>query len=76
MGWSAGLTVADIAELGARRISVGSSLARAAWTGFINAASLIAKQGSFAGFDGLVAGKDLNEFFQAGLESSRAQGRG
>jgi len=75
MGWNTGLTVADIAELGARRISVGSSLARAAWTGFINAATLIAKEGSFAGFDGLVGGKDLNEFFQAGLESSRAQGR-
>jgi len=75
MGWNTGLTVADIAELGARRISVGSSLARAAWTGFISAATLIAKQGSFAGFDGLVGGKDLNEFFQAGLESSRAQGR-
>jgi 2-methylisocitrate lyase-like PEP mutase family enzyme len=75
MGWNTGLTVADIAELGARRISVGSSLARAAWTGFINAATLIAKEGSFAGFDGLVGGKDLNEFFQAGLESSRSQGR-
>jgi 2-methylisocitrate lyase-like PEP mutase family enzyme len=65
MGWSAGLTVADIAELGARRISVGSSLARAAWTGFLNAARLIAKDGSFAGFDGLVTGKELDEFFQA-----------
>jgi len=75
MGWNTGLTVADIAELGARRISVGSSLARASWTGFIKAATLIAKEGSFAGFDGLVGGKDLNEFFQAGLESSRAQGR-
>jgi 2-methylisocitrate lyase-like PEP mutase family enzyme len=65
MGWSVGLTVADIAELGARRISVGSSLARAAWTGFLNAARLIAKDGSFAGFDGLVTGKELDEFFQA-----------
>jgi 2-methylisocitrate lyase-like PEP mutase family enzyme len=64
MGWSAGLTVADIAGLGARRISVGSSLARAAWTGFLNAAKLIAKDGSFAGFEGLVTGQELNQLFQ------------
>jgi 2-methylisocitrate lyase-like PEP mutase family enzyme len=64
MGWSTGLTVSDLAELGARRISVGSSLARAAWTGFIHAAKLIASEGSFAGFDGLVAGRELDQFFR------------
>jgi 2-methylisocitrate lyase-like PEP mutase family enzyme len=74
MGWSAGLTVADIAELGARRISVGSSLARAAWTGFLNAAKLIANEGSFAGLDNLVTGQDLNQLFQAGRRSSSARG--
>jgi 2-methylisocitrate lyase-like PEP mutase family enzyme len=65
MGWNVGLAVSDLAELGARRISVGSSLARAAWTGFLNAARLIAKDGSFAGFDSLVTGQELNQFFQA-----------
>jgi 2-methylisocitrate lyase-like PEP mutase family enzyme len=65
IGWNVGLKVADLAELGARRISVGSSLARAAWTGFLNAARLIAENGSFAGFDSLVTGQELNRFFQA-----------
>jgi 2-methylisocitrate lyase-like PEP mutase family enzyme len=70
MGWNAGLTVNHLAELGARRISVGSSLARAAWTGFLNAAKLIANEGSFAGFDNLVAGQELNRLFQQ--ESGKA----
>jgi 2-methylisocitrate lyase-like PEP mutase family enzyme len=64
MGWSVGLTVSDLAELGARRISVGSSLARAAWTGFMRAANLIASEGSFAGCEGLVPGLELNKLFQ------------
>jgi len=64
MSRNTGLTVADVAALGARRISVGSSLARAAWGGFINAARLIAEEGSFAGFDGAVDFDELNEFFQ------------
>ena len=58
-----GLTVDDIAELGVRRISVGSALARAAWTGFIRAAKLIADEGSFAALDQLVSHGELNEFF-------------
>jgi len=58
-----GLRVADLAELGVRRISVGSSLARAAWTGFIRAAEAIAKEGSFAGFDGTVPYAEINGFF-------------
>src|SRR5262249_33028189 len=33
-----GLTVGDLADLGVRRVSVGSSLARAAWTGVMRAA--------------------------------------
>jgi 2-methylisocitrate lyase-like PEP mutase family enzyme len=57
-------TVAEYAEMGVRRISVGSSLARAAWAGFIHAAKLIADQGSFAGFDRLTPGAELNEFFR------------
>ena len=63
MGTKTGLRVADLAAMGVRRISVGSSLARAGWTGFIRAARLIADEGSFAGFEGLVSGRDLNDFF-------------
>jgi methylisocitrate lyase len=40
-------TVAELAGLGVRRISVGGALARAAWTGFLGAAQEIAEQGRF-----------------------------
>jgi methylisocitrate lyase len=40
-------TVADLADAGVRRISVGGALARAAWTGFLRAAKEIAEQGTF-----------------------------
>ena len=66
MSANTGLRVPDLAELGVRRISTGSSLSRAAWTEFIRAAKLIANEGSFAGFEGLVSGGELNEFFRKG----------
>ena len=66
MSANTGLRVSDLAELGVRRISTGSSLSRAAWTGFIRAAKLIANEGSFAGFEVLVSGGELNEFFRKG----------
>ena len=37
----------QLAKMGVRRISVGGALARAAWTGFLTAATEIAKQGTF-----------------------------
>ena len=58
-----GLTVADLAALGVRRISVGSSLARVAWASFMRAAQTIAKEGSFAGFDDIVPFAEINNFF-------------
>jgi 2-methylisocitrate lyase-like PEP mutase family enzyme len=64
MSANTGLRVADLAEMGVRRVSVGSSLARAAWTGFIDAAKRIADEGSFAGFDGAVPYAELNKFFR------------
>lgn len=60
-----GLTVADLAELGVRRISVGSALARTAWGAFIRAASEIAEHGSFAGFEGAAPFAELNGVFAA-----------
>jgi 2-methylisocitrate lyase-like PEP mutase family enzyme len=59
-----GLRVADLAELGVRRISLGSSLARAAWAGFLRAARAIANEGSFAGLDGAVPSSELDRFFR------------
>jgi 2-methylisocitrate lyase-like PEP mutase family enzyme len=68
MSSNVGIRVSDLAELGVRRISVGSSLARAAWTGFIRAAKLMAEEGSFSGFDGTVSFADLNGFFREDLK--------
>ena len=44
------ITVEKAAELGVRRISVGGTLARTAWGGFLRAAQEIADAGTFAGF--------------------------
>ena len=47
------ITVAEAAALGVRRISVGGTLARTAWGGFLRAATEIAEAGTFTRFDGL-----------------------
>jgi len=47
------MTVAEAAALGVRRISVGGTLARTAWAGFLNAAKEIADSGTFSRFDRL-----------------------
>jgi len=64
-----GLTVADIAAAGARRISIGGALARAAWAAFIEATRLIAEEGSFKGFAGNGPSAPLNPFFTKDRES-------
>jgi len=57
------VTVAELAELGVRRISVGGSLARAAWGGFLRAAKEIAEQGTFTSLAGAVSFADINGSF-------------
>jgi 2-methylisocitrate lyase-like PEP mutase family enzyme len=47
------ITVAEAAALGVRRISVGGTLARAAWAGFLRAAQEIADAGTFSAFERL-----------------------
>jgi 2-methylisocitrate lyase-like PEP mutase family enzyme len=64
MSSNTGLRVADLAEQGVRRVSVGSALARAAWSAFIRAAKAIADEGAFTGFDGSIPFADLNDFFR------------
>ena len=59
-----GLTVADLAALGVRRVSVGSVLARAAWTTFMAVANDIAAEGRFTTLDGLASFAELNAFFR------------
>jgi 2-methylisocitrate lyase-like PEP mutase family enzyme len=58
-----GFTVADLAALGVRRISVGGSLARVAMHAFIRVATEIARDGKFEGFAGLISNPELNTFF-------------
>ncbi|MGQ3356303.1 MAG: isocitrate lyase/PEP mutase family protein [Phreatobacter sp.] len=59
-----GLTVADAAALGVRRISVGSALARAAWGGFLKAARELAADGSFEALAAAEPFGALNGFFR------------
>ena len=57
------MTVARLTELGVRRVSVGSSLARVAWGAFIRAARTIAEQGTFDAFADAAPYADLNGLF-------------
>lgn len=57
------MTVAHLAELGVRRISVGGSLARAAWGGFLRAAKEIADSGTFTDLAQAAKGAELNGIF-------------
>ena len=71
VGSASELTVADIAALGVRRISVGGALARSAWGGFMRSAQMLAEQGRFDGFADAASGKDLNALFSVpGADSS------
>ena len=53
-------TLADLANAGVRRISVGGALARTAWTGFLEAAREIADHGTFTALSRGVPGSELN----------------
>jgi methylisocitrate lyase len=56
-------TVAQLAQAGVRRISVGGALARVAWTAFLAAATEIAEKGSFSRFAGIVPFATINGAF-------------
>jgi 2-methylisocitrate lyase-like PEP mutase family enzyme len=59
------LSVEDLAALGVRRISVGSSFARAAWGGFLRAAREVQERGTFTFGDDAVGYQDLSQLFKA-----------
>jgi len=59
-------TVADMAALGVRRISVGGALARAAWGGFARAAGELAHAGTFGGFSIALTSAELENLFKQG----------
>jgi 2-methylisocitrate lyase-like PEP mutase family enzyme len=58
-------TVAQLAEAGVRRISVGGALARAAWTGFLSAAREIAATGTFSALARNIPVPEMNKLFGA-----------
>jgi 2-methylisocitrate lyase-like PEP mutase family enzyme len=57
------LSVSQLADLGVRRISVGSALARVAWGAFIRAARSIQKTGAFDSLADAASFAELNELF-------------
>jgi 2-methylisocitrate lyase-like PEP mutase family enzyme len=58
-----GASVAELADLGVRRISVGGALARAAWGGFLEAAREIAERGTFTRLATAVPFAEINGSF-------------
>jgi 2-methylisocitrate lyase-like PEP mutase family enzyme len=60
--WGPGFTVAELADIGVRRISIGGALARVAWAAMLNAAEQI-KAGSFDGLANVAPGRKLNDIF-------------
>ncbi len=58
------LTLAKLADLGVRRISVGSALARVAWGAFMRAAQDIATTGTFDSLGEGAAFAELNDVFK------------
>jgi 2-methylisocitrate lyase-like PEP mutase family enzyme len=71
VGWPSDLTLADIADLGVRRVSIGGALARSAWGGFARAAQLLATKGRFDGFADALSGGELNSVFASELDRDR-----
>jgi 2-methylisocitrate lyase-like PEP mutase family enzyme len=72
VGAPLGLSVSDVAALGARRISVGGALARTAWGAFMRMAKEIASEGKFDSFAQAAAHAELQNFFHADAKK-RAQ---
>ena len=60
---ASGLSLKDVEALGVRRISVGGSLARTAWTGFMKTAKEMAEKGTFTELANGYPGGELNKMF-------------
>ncbi|HJY63274.1 MAG TPA: isocitrate lyase/phosphoenolpyruvate mutase family protein [Ignavibacteria bacterium] len=59
-----GLTLERLSELGVRRISVGATLARVAWKGFMQAVQEISKKGTFNTLSNSASFDELNSIFE------------
>jgi 2-methylisocitrate lyase-like PEP mutase family enzyme len=57
------LTVSELQELGVTRISLGGSLARAAYGELVRAATEVLSQGSFNYAENAISGKEMNGIF-------------
>jgi 2-methylisocitrate lyase-like PEP mutase family enzyme len=57
------LSVANLADIGVRRISVGSALSAVAWGAFIRAAREIAESGTFDSLSGAIPFAEINGLF-------------
>lgn len=66
------LSLARLADLGVRRVSLGSALARVAWGAFLRAARSIAESGSFEGLAGAATFGELDGLFQLHAASRAA----
>jgi 2-methylisocitrate lyase-like PEP mutase family enzyme len=63
-GFNRQLSFSQLADLGVRRISIGSGLALAAWGAFLWAAQEIKTQGTFDLLEDNAPSADLNELFR------------
>lgn len=61
--FNSNLTLSQLADLGVRRISVGSALANVAWGAFMGAARSIKETGAFDALAAAAPFADLNELF-------------
>lgn len=66
-------TVAELAQLGVRRISVGGALARAAWSGFLEAAREIRERGTFGLLGEAIPFDEIDGRFSAGADADLSE---
>jgi 2-methylisocitrate lyase-like PEP mutase family enzyme len=60
---AAGPSLQAASDLGVRRLSVGASLARMAWAGFMKASKEMAEKGTFGEFANGYSGGEINKMF-------------
>jgi 2-methylisocitrate lyase-like PEP mutase family enzyme len=58
------ISTAELAQLGVKRVSLGSALSRAAWSGFLQAAREVAAHGTFEFARDAIAYRELNARFE------------
>ena len=76
LGAPGSMTVGQAAALGVRRISLGGSLARCAWAGFLDASRAIIEHGSFDAVAAAPSGAELNALFADRNNASSAHAPG